>query len=269
MSNVSRGSGITIFSWEGLSAKPGNGHPAEATIRYQMAEYQPYDDKTQLARKIDRYPLSFTRNPSAPLISRPLTLSERTGPSGLIGELGAVNKLDLSRAKADGPRAVGQLISVFGRVMDEDGSPIPNAVVELWQANSGGRYIHEMDRTDTPIDPNFTGEGRLVTGPEGEYQFFSVKPGAYPVLESGWWWRPPHIHFSILGPSWMTRYVTQIFFPGEPLNETDLLLNAVPNRDVRERLIFEFDSTSMGAVNSISFKRDFVLRGRRQTPALH
>jgi protocatechuate 3,4-dioxygenase, beta subunit len=235
-----------------------------------MTDYQPYDDNTQVARKIDRYPLSFTRTPSAPLIARPITLTERTGPTGLEGELRAA-PLDLSRAAADAAtaqRAVGQLISVFGRVTDEDGSPIPNAVVELWQANSAGRYIHEMDRTDAPVDPNFTGQGRLVTGPDGDFRFFSVKPGAYPVLESGWWWRPPHIHFSILGPSWMTRFVTQIFFPGEPLNEIDLLLNAVPDRDVRDRLIFEFDSTSMGAINAISYRRDFVLRGRRQTPEL-
>ncbi len=236
-----------------------------------MLDYQPYDDNTQVARKIERYPLSFTRNPSAPLIERPVTLTERTGPFGLERELHA-GPVDLSRIAVEGlgagPRAVGQLINVSGRVTDEDGSPISDAIVELWQANSAGRYIHEMDRTDSPLDPNFTGQGRLVTGPDGEYQFFSIKPGAYPVLESGWWWRPPHIHFSILGPSWMDRYVTQIFFPGEPLNETDLLLNAVPDRQVRERLIFEFASTSMGPVNAISFRRDFVLRGRRQTPAL-
>ena len=236
-----------------------------------MFDYRPYDDRTQVARKINRYPLSFTRNPSAPLIERPLTLTERTGPTGLEGDLHA-GPLDLSRASVEGPgggpRAVGQYISVAGRITDEDGSPIPNAIVEIWQANSAGRYIHEMDRTDSPLDPNFTGEGRLLTGPEGEFQFYTVKPGAYPVLESGWWWRPPHIHFSIFGPSWMDRYVTQIFFPGEPLNEIDLLLNAVSDRTVRDRLIFEFDKTTMGPVNSITFRRDFVLRGSKQTPAL-
>ena len=225
-----------------------------------MADYLPFDDNTQLARKIDRYPLSFTRNPSAPLIQRPLTLTERTGPTGLVRRLNA-GPLDLSRAAPNQPQAVGQLISVFGRVTDEDGSPIENAVVELWQANSAGRYIHEMDRTNAPVDPNFTGQGRLVTDADGQFKFFSIKPGAYPVLESGWWWRPPHIHFSILGPSWMNRFVTQIFFPGEPLNETDLLLNAAHDAEVRERLIFKFDSTSMGEVNAISFRQDFVLRG--------
>jgi len=229
-------------------------------------DYQPYGDNTQLKRYIDRYPLSFTRTPLAPLVPRPLTLSERTGPAA--PDLFQISPLDLSRIAADAPRANGQLIQITGRITDEDGSPIPGAVVEIWQANSAGKYIHDMDRHNAPVDPHFTGEGRLVTDVEGQFKFFSIKPGAYPVLESGWWWRPPHIHFSILGRSWMDRFVTQIFFPGEPLNETDLLLNAVPDRGVRERLIFQFDGTSMGEVNALGFRRDFVLRGRRQTPAL-
>ncbi|HEV8413263.1 MAG TPA: protocatechuate 3,4-dioxygenase subunit beta [Bryobacteraceae bacterium] len=229
-------------------------------------DYQPYDDATQLARYIDRYPLSFKRTPLAPLIPRPLTLSERTGLAA--ADLFPTGPLDLSRSAADAPKATGQLIQVSGRITDEDGLPLAGAVVEIWQANSAGKYIHDMDRHNAPIDPNFTGEGRLVTDAEGQFQFFSIKPGAYPVLESGWWWRPPHIHFSILGRSWMDRFVTQIFFPGEPLNETDLLLNAVSERDVRERLIFEFEGTSMGEVNAMGFRRDFVLRGRRQTPEL-
>jgi protocatechuate 3,4-dioxygenase beta subunit len=228
--------------------------------------YEPYDDRTQMARYIDRYPLSFKRTPLAPLIRRPLTLSELTGPAGL--ETIPTGGMDLSQAAPNAPRAVGQLIQISGRITDEDGSPMPGAVLEIWQANSAGKYVHDGDRHPAPIDPNFTGEGRLVTDADGQFQFFSIKPGAYPVLESGWWWRPPHIHFSILGRNWMDRFVTQIFFPGEPLNETDLLLNAVPDRDVRERLIFQFDGTSMGEVNAMGFRRDFVLRGRRQTPAL-
>jgi protocatechuate 3,4-dioxygenase, beta subunit len=228
--------------------------------------YDPYDDATQVARYVDRYPLSFKRTPLAPLVPRPLTLSEQTGPAA--AELFSIGPMDLSKSAADAPRATGQLIQVSGRVTDEDGSPMPGAVIEIWQANSAGKYVHAADRHNAPIDPNFTGEGRLITDAEGEFQFFSIKPGAYPVLESGWWWRPPHIHFSILGRSWMDRFVTQIFFPGEPLNEIDLLLNAVPDRDVRERLIFEFEGTSMGEVNAMGFRRDFVLRGRRQTPEL-
>jgi len=235
--------------------------------------YDPYDDRTQLARYIDRYPLSFKRTPLAPLVPRPLTLTERTGPAELDQRF-QTGLMDLSKVAEDAPRATGQLIQISGRVTDEDGSPLAGAAIEIWQANSAGKYIHDADRHPAPIDPNFTGEGRLMTDAEGQFQFFSIKPGAYPVLESGWWWRPPHIHFSILGRSWMDRFVTQIFFPGEPLNETDLLLNAVPDRDVRERLIFQFEGTTMtegasaGEVNAMEFRRDFVLRGRRRTPEI-
>ena len=228
-------------------------------------EYLPYDDNTQLARRIPGYPRSFTRTPAAPLIRRPLTLSELTGPAGW-DQIVDVKGADLSRAaplqEGGAPRAMGQLIRVGGRVTDQDGSPIAGAVVELWQANAAGKYVHELDRHEAPLDPNFTGQGRLITDAEGRYEFFSIKPGAYPVMESDWWWRPPHIHFSIFGPSWMNRFVTQIFFPGEPLNETDLLLNGVKDQEVRQRLIFEAQPTAVGTTNFLGFQRDFVLRGK-------
>jgi len=108
----------------------------------------------------------------------------------------------------------------------------------------------------------------VLTDAEGHFQFQTIKPGAYPVMESDWWWRPPHIHFSIFGPSWLNRFVTQVFFPGEPLNAMDLLLNGVKDPEARERLIFRAEATSVGAVNMLKFRRDFVLRGRHRTPAL-
>ena len=234
-------------------------------------DYSPYDDRTQMFRQIDKYNASSTRVPASPLLARPLTLSERTGPIELAGKwnIGAhVGAMDLCRTAGNGPRALGQLISVAGRVTDEDGSPVAGVVMELWQANAAGKYVHEMDDHIAPLDPNFIGQGRLVTDEDGRYQVFTIKPGAYPVLYSGWWWRPPHIHFSILGSSWMNRFITQIFFPGEPLNEKDLLLNAVPDKDVRERLIFECTDTVMGDFSYIGYRRDFVLRGHRRTPEM-
>jgi protocatechuate 3,4-dioxygenase beta subunit len=230
-------------------------------------DYSPYDDQTQMLREIDQYTASSTRVPASPLVRRPLTLSERTGPIELAQKWNA-GALDLSRNGENGPRALGQLISVSGRVTDEDGSPLCGVVMELWQANAAGKYVHEMDDHVAPIDPNFTGQGRLLTDEDGRYQVFTIKPGAYPVLYSGWWWRPPHIHFSILGRSWMSRFVTQIFFPGEPLNEKDLLLNAVPDKDVRERLLFEYTDAVMGDFSYIGYCRDFVLRGHRRTPEM-
>ena len=235
--------------------------------RAAKVEYEPYEERTQLARYIQNYPRSFTRNPSQPLIQRPLTLTERTGPRDLERRL-PIDGHDMSSKEPGGPRAIGQFIAVTGRVTDQDGAPLAGAVIEIWQANSAGKYVHEMDRHQAPIDPNFTGEGRIVTGPKGEYKFLSIKPGAYPVTESTWWWRPPHIHFSIFGPSWMNRFVTQIFFPGEPLNETDLLLNAVQEPEARDRLIFETTPTTVEAVSILTFRRDFVLRGKHRTPEL-
>jgi protocatechuate 3,4-dioxygenase, beta subunit len=232
-------------------------------------EYAPYDERTQLKRYIDRYPRSFTRNPSQPLIERPLTLSELTGPLALDQRFPTTSD-DIAHLAPGTPRAIGQYIEVTGRILDEDGSPLAGAMIETWQANSAGKYIHEIDRHQAPIDPNFTGLGRFLTDSEGRYRFRTIKPGAYPVTESDWWWRPPHIHFSIFGPSWMDRFITQIFFPGEPLNEPDLLLNAVQDPEARDRLIFETSPTVVvvGGLNFLVFRRDFVLRGKRRTPAL-
>src|SRR3984957_9818324 len=229
-------------------------------------EYAPYQEDTQLARYIKNYPRSFTRNPSQPLIERPLTLSELTGPLALDHRLG-LSAEDMAHLTPESPRAIGQYIEVTGRVVGEDGAPLAGSMVEIWQANSAGKYVHEMDRHEAPVDPNFTGLGRFVTDQEGRYKFRSIKPGAYPVTESDWWWRP-HIHFSIFGPSWMNRFITQIFFPGEPLNEIDLLLNAVQDPEARDRLIFETAPTVVGAVNFLTFRRDFVLRGKHRTPEL-
>ena len=230
-------------------------------------EYSLYDTSTQMLRQIDDYPPSFSRLPSAELIRRPLTLSELTGPVELARKWN-VSTVDLRSATPGGPRALGQLIQISGRISDEDGAPASGVVMELWQANASGKYVHEMDDHIAPIDPNFVGQGRLVTDEDGRYEVFTVKPGAYPVKYHGRWWRPPHIHFSVLGNSSMNRFITQIFFPGEPLNDLDLLLNGVPNVQVRGRLIFEPTGTVMGDLSYIKYQRDFVLRGHQATPEL-
>jgi protocatechuate 3,4-dioxygenase, beta subunit len=240
----------------------------EAAAPPKVRQYDPYDDRTQSLRQIENYPRSFTRVPAQPLIERPLTLSELTGPTGLERHL-TLGAPDFSCVYPGGPRALGQFISVSGRITDEDGAPISGAIIELWQANASGKYIHEHDQHQAPHDPNFIGQGRFVADAEGFYQFRSIKPGGYPVGSNDWWWRPPHIHFSIFGVSWMDRFVTQIFFPGEPLNEIDLLLNGIPDAEARQRVMFEPQPTKVTRdLNILEFRRDFVLRGKRATPEL-
>ena len=227
--------------------------------------YDVYDDATQVARQIPRYPKSYTRVPASPLIERPLTLSEISGPKDLAGLLHA-GPLDLSRS-AEGKRAVGQLIWVTGKVCDEDGSPIQGAVLEIWQANSAGKYIHQLDGTDAPLDPNFTGSGQMLTGPDGEYRFVTIKPGAYPWRNHPNAWRPSHIHFSVFGPSFCARLITQMYFPGEPLNAQDRILHSVPDAQARARLIAQpMPMQAVPQTDHLGFCWDVVIRGAQQTP---
>ena len=157
-------SDLTNFAGKQARGQP----PIEQTLPGTTeVAYEPYQENTQLARYIQDYPRSFTRNPSQPLIRRPLTLSERTGPIELERRL-AIHGEDMSSKEPGGPRAIGQFIAVTGRLMDEDGAPLAGAVIEIWQANSAGKYVHELDRHEAPIDPNFTGLGRFVTGAEGQ-----------------------------------------------------------------------------------------------------
>jgi protocatechuate 3,4-dioxygenase beta subunit len=161
---------------------------------------------------------------------------------------------------------IGERIIVSGRVLGDDGRPLPNTLVEVWQTNSAGRYIHRKDRHDAPIDPNFHGAGRCVTDDAGVYTFTSVKPGAYPWTNTPNAWRPAHIHFSLFGPSLATRLVTQMYFPGDPLIEHDPIFNSTADEAARNRLIadFSFDVTKEGF--AIGYGFDIVLRGRGATP---
>ncbi len=230
--------------------------------------YLPYDEATQPARAIEDYPRSLLRTPLGPFLRRPLTRSERTGPIGLDRRL-ALGPEDMARPVADGPLAIGQHVSFEGQVLDEDGAPVPGAVLELWQANGAGKYIHEYDQNDAPVDPNFVGAMRLVTDHQGGFTFRTIKPGAYPVASSTWEWRAPHIHVSVFGGSWMNRLITQIFFPGEWLLAQDLLLNSIPSPEARERLIARALPTVVRpSGNLLAFAHQLVLRGRRATPTI-
>src|SRR3954471_17832316 len=211
------------------------------------------------------YAQTAKRWPAQPLARRPHTAAALSGPSGLLRRL-APARGDL--AGYGERRAIGQLILVRGRVGDEDGSPVPGAVVEVWHCNAAGKYIHPNDSNDAPADPNFYGAARMVAGDSGLVELRTIKPGAYPVPDTGGWWRPPHVHFSVWGRVWLSRLVTQMFFPGDPLNETDAILQAIHDPEARNRCIASLAPTAKGPQNALVYDYQIVVRGRSATPAL-
>jgi protocatechuate 3,4-dioxygenase beta subunit len=161
---------------------------------------------------------------------------------------------------------LGERIIVEGRVLDEDGRPQPQTLVEVWQANAAGRYAHRIDQHDAPLDPNFSGAGRTLTDAEGRYRFITIRPGAYPWTNHDNAWRPAHIHFSLFGPAFLTRLVTQMYFPGDPLLPLDPIFNSVPDEGSRERLISSFALDVTQPEWALGYRFDIVLRGRAATP---
>lgn len=211
------------------------------------------------------YAHTAMRWPSQPLQRRPLTASELSGPASVLRRL-APGRADLAGRGAK--RAIGQLIHLRTRVVDEDGAPVAGAVVEIWHCNAAGKYIHPNDSNDAPEDPNFYGAARLVAGEDGVVELRTIKPAAYPVPDAAGWWRPPHVHFSVWGRVWLSRLVTQMFFPGEPLNESDAVLNAIRDPGARGRSIARLAPTSGGPGNALVYEYQIVVRGRRASPTL-
>ncbi|MAS13737.1 MAG: protocatechuate 3,4-dioxygenase subunit beta [Nitratireductor sp.] len=211
------------------------------------------------------YKTSVTRSPNLPLLSMESTPSEETGPvfgAELIGELD--NNLILNWSKGLAP-AVGERILVHGRVLDENCRPVPNALIEIWQANAGGRYRHVKDTYFAPLDPNFGGCGRTLTDESGYYEFLTIRPGAYPWPNRANDWRPMHIHFSIYGQSFGQRLVTQMYFEGDPLIAHCPIAATVRDRSHLDRLVAPLDLSKSRPLDFLAYKFDIVLRGRRQT----
>ncbi|HVM74230.1 MAG TPA: protocatechuate 3,4-dioxygenase subunit beta [Candidatus Saccharimonadales bacterium] len=209
------------------------------------------------------YASSVKRAPLRPLIAVPQTLSEWTGPVFGHADIGLTDA-DLTRHGQGEP--LGERIIVSGRVLDEDARPVPNALIEVWQANAAGRYLHKNDQHDAPLDPNFTGCGRTLTDNNGKYRFVTIKPGAYPWRNHPNAWRPMHIHFSLFGAGLLTRLVTQMYFPGDPLLAFDPIFQSVPDELGRARLISAFDWATTIPEQALGYKFDIVLRGRDATP---
>jgi protocatechuate 3,4-dioxygenase beta subunit len=209
------------------------------------------------------YGSTVLRAPSQPLVLLPHLLTEVTGP--LLGN-DRVRPGDSDLTLADGGEALGQRILVYGRVLDSDGRPIPDSLVEVWQANAAGRYRHSNDTWPAPIDPNFTGAGRVLTDSDGYYRFTTIKPGIYPWGNSPNAWRPAHIHFSLFGRAFTQRLVTQMYFPGDPMFFQDPIFNSVPDEKARQRLVSRFDLEATQPEWALAYAFDIVLRGPDGTP---
>ncbi|OFT76135.1 protocatechuate 3,4-dioxygenase subunit beta [Corynebacterium sp. HMSC30G07] len=207
------------------------------------------------------YRTTIKRNPVNDLVMVTPRLGELTGPVFGGSEIGELNN-DLTLV--NGGEAIGQRILVHGRVLGWDGKPVPNTLVEVWQANAAGRYRHKNDSWPAPLDPHFNGVGRVLTDENGYYSFTTIMPGAYPWGNHHNAWRPAHIHFSLFGRQFTERLVTQMYFPGDPMFFQDPIYNAVPEAS-RESMIAVFDYDTTSPNWALAYKFDIVLRGSIQT----
>jgi protocatechuate 3,4-dioxygenase, beta subunit len=209
------------------------------------------------------YQSTIARAPREPLIRLPHNFGDLTAPVYGYLPLGETDN-DLTRQHVGEP--LGERIIVAGRVLDEDGRPQPHTLIEIWQCNAAGRYLHARDDHPAPLDPNFSGGGRMLTDAQGNYQFTTIKPGAYPWRNHHNAWRPAHIHFSLFGTSFQTRLVTQMYFPNDPLFPFDPIMQSVPDEKARLRLVSAFDLELTKPEWALGYRFDIVLRGRNSTP---
>jgi protocatechuate 3,4-dioxygenase beta subunit len=228
-----------------------------------ITPYRRHEPGSQPSALYEPYKSTVRRAPSKPLIFLPHTLSEVTGPVYGHDAIGETDN-DLTRQHPGEP--LGERIIVTGRVLDSNDRPVPNALIEIWQANAAGRYVHARDQHPAPLDPNFTGAGRTMTDESGGYRFVTIKPGAYPWLNHYNAWRPAHIHLSIFGRAFLTRLVTQMYFPGDPLFAYDPIFQSIPDEKARQRLISRFDVETTQPQWALGYKFDIVLRGPEAAP---
>ena len=210
------------------------------------------------------YKTSVARSPRLPLLTIQQTASEMTGPTFGHGDLGALDN-DLTVNFSHGGMPVGERMVLHGRVLDENGRPVPKTLVEIWQANASGRYRHKKDVYLGALDPNFGGCGRTLTDENGYYFFRTIKPGPYPWLNHVNSWRPRHIHLSVFGTAFCQRLITQLYFEGDPLIPLCPIVQTIPDPEAVQRLIAVLDLNASVPMDCLAYKFDIVLRGRRST----
>lgn len=211
------------------------------------------------------YKSSVLRAPRGALLSMPATPSETTGPVFGHDILGPLDHDLIRNFGKDGAEAIGQRIVVYGRVLDENARPVRGALVEVWQANAGGRYRHHKEGYVAAIDPNFGGCGRVVTDEEGAYAFRTIRPGAYPWPNGVNDWRPAHIHFSVFGEAFAQRLVTQMYFEGDPMIRQCPIVRTISDERAIDQLVAALDRNATVPMDALAYKFDIVLRGRRST----
>ncbi len=228
-----------------------------------IREYRRPFPGTQPEYLFPSYASTVKRSPDRPLVLLPHTLTEVTGP--LFGP-DEVKPGDADLTKQHAGEPIGERIVVSGRVLDENARPVAHTLVEIWQANAAGRYPHRVDQHNAPMDPNFSGCGRALTDAEGRYRFVTIRPGEYPWRNHYNAWRPAHVHFSLFGPAFATRLVTQMYFPGDPLLPHDPMYTCVPDERARQRLVSAFDWETTIPEQALGYRFDIVLRGPEATP---
>jgi protocatechuate 3,4-dioxygenase beta subunit len=210
------------------------------------------------------YKSTIERSPRLAPIPLPQGPAELSGPN-FDSTLLYPHHDDLT--KQTGGEPLGERIIVTGKVLDENGDPLRRTLVEIWQCNAAGRYHHDVDQHDAPLDPHFRGGGRVMTDDQGQYRFTTIKPGAYPWRNHPNAWRPAHIHFSVFGRTMLERLITQMYFPGDPLLGYDPIFNSVPLESARERMIAHFDLEVTRPEFALGYYWDIVLRGPEATPS--
>ena len=210
------------------------------------------------------YKTSVARSPRQAMLSIEATVSELTGPRFGHGTITPLDGDLIANYAKDGD-PVGERIIVHGRVLDENGRPVPRTLIEIWQANAGGRYRHKKDGYLAPIDPNFGGCGRVLTDDQGHYAFRTIKPGAYPWRNWVNNWRPAHIHLSVFGTAFAQRLITQMYFEGDPLIAHCPIVQAIPDPRAIDALIAPLDLNQAVPLDCLAYRFDIVLRGRRST----
>jgi len=245
--------------------------PRKPWTKWNEAVTKPVDingwDRTRQPPSLTpAYRSSVLRSPKLALAPIERSSSELTGPVFGTGDIEASDSNLLMNYAADGQSPIGERIFLHGRVLDEQARPVPNALIEIWQANAGGRYRHRNDTYFAPIDPNFGGCGRTLTDADGCYRFRTVKPGAYPWPNGGNDWRPAHVHFSVFGTAFAQRLVTQCYFEGDPFIPLCPIAAAVADPSAVDQLTARLDMDETVPFDTVAYRFDIVLRGRGSTP---